>query len=178
MRIGKSPPVIVVLGGINMDLIGVAPRLPQPGETVQGEKFYTTPGGKGANQAVAASRMGSEVRMAGRVGGDAFGKDLLSKLRDFGIDVSCVATDLDQASGIAIILLDSDRQNHIVAIYGANMACDQGQVRAVESALDSANSLMLQNEIPVEVSMAAARAAKERGVRVIWDPAPALDIPL
>ena len=178
MRTGKSPPVIVVLGGINMDLIGVAPRLPRPGETVQGEKFYTTPGGKGANQAVAASRLGAEVRMAGRVGGDAFGADLLSKLRDYGIDVGRVATDPDRASGIAIILLDSDRQNHIVAIYGANMACDQRQVRAVESALDGANSLMLQNEIPVEVSMAAARAAKERGVRVIWDPAPALDIPL
>jgi ribokinase len=172
-----GPTVVVVLGGINMDLIGAAPRLPAPGETVRGERFYTAPGGKGANQAVAAARLGARVRMVGRVGNDMFGPGLLDGLRGYGIDVSGVAVDPERASGIALILLDSQKQNHIVAIYGANMACDDDQLRAVETALQGADSLLLQHEVPIEVSAAAARAARKRGVRVIWDPAPAGEIP-
>ena len=172
-----GPTVVVVLGGINMDLIGAAPRLPAPGETVRGERFYTAPGGKGANQAVAAARLGARVRMVGRVGNDMFGPGLLDGLRGYGIDVSGVAVDPERASGIALILLDSQKQNHIVAIYGANMACDDDQLRAVETALHGADSLLLQHEVPIEVSAAAARAARKRGVRVIWDPAPAGEIP-
>ena len=170
-------PTIVVLGGINMDLIGIAPRLPAPGETVVGDRFYTAPGGKGANQAVAAAKLGAEVRMVGRVGRDMFGPGLLDDLRGHGIDVSGVAVDPEHASGIAVILLDARRQNHIVAIYGANVKCDEDQLQATESALDGADALLLQLEIPSEVSLAAARAAKRRGVRVIWDPAPAAGMP-
>ena len=148
-------PKIVVLGGINMDLIGVTPRLPAQGETVIGERFYTTPGGKGANQAVAAAKLGASVKMIGRVGADAFGPTMLDDLRGHGIDVSGVAVDPHNASGIAIILLDADRQNHIVAIYGANTACDGAQLEAVKAALEGADALMLQLEIPVGVSLAA-----------------------
>ena len=169
-------PTIVVLGGINMDLIGVAPRLPTPGETVIGESFYTAPGGKGGNQAVAAARLGATVRMVGRVGRDTFGPGMLADLRRYGIDVSGVAEDPDHVSGIAIILLDAQRQNHIVAIYGANAACDEAQLEAAKSALDGADALLLQLEIPFEVSLAAARYARANGVRVIWDPAPALNM--
>ena len=176
MKSGKTP-TIVVLGGINMDLIGIAPRLPAPGETVRGERFYTAPGGKGANQAVAAARLGARVRMVGRVGQDVFGPQLLDGLRDEGIDVSAVATDRDHSSGIAIILLDARRQNHIVAIYGANTECDEVQVSAVEAAVEDADSLLLQLEVPLPVSLAAAEAAKRLGVRVIWDPAPAAELP-
>ena len=129
-------PAIVVLGGINMDLIGVAPRLPLPGETVLGDEFYTASGGKGANQAVAAARMGASVKMVGRVGRDMFGPGLLDGLRAYGVDVSGITEDAGAASGTALILLDASRQNHIVAVYGANMRCDDTQVDAVASALE------------------------------------------
>jgi len=168
-----APPTVVVLGGINMDLIGVAPRMAAPGETVVGERFYTAPGGKGGNQAVAAARMGAKVRMIGRVGSDVFGPGLLEALRGHGVDVSGVATDPDHASGIAMVLLDALRQNRIVAIYGANLRCDDRQLRATETALEGADVLMLQLETPFDVSLRAARAAGERGVTVVWDPAPA-----
>ena len=170
-------PAIVVLGGINMDLIGLAPRLPSPGETVLGDEFYTAPGGKGANQAVAAARMGASARMVGRVGKDMFGPGLLDGLRNYGVDVSGVAEDADAASGVAVILLDASRQNHIVAVYGANMRCDDTQVDAVASALEGANALMLQMEIPAATSLKAARIAREMGVRIVWDPSPAMDFP-
>ena len=160
-----------------MDLIGIAPNLPSPGETVIGDHFFTAPGGKGANQAVAAARMCANVRMAGRVGKDSFGPTLLAHLRSYGIDVWGVAEDPDNASGIAIILLDSQRQNHIVAIYGANAACDETQLDATKMALEGADALMLQLEIPSQVSLAAARYAKTKGIRVILDPAPAQPLP-
>ena len=169
----RKRPTIVVLGGLNMDLIGITPRLPAPGETVRGEKFYTAPGGKGGNQAVAAARLGADVRMVGRVGKDMFGPMLLADLQGHGIDVAGVAEDPHNPSGVAVILLNAERENHIVAIYGANMACDGTQVEAAKAALDGADALLLQMEVPLEVSLAAARAAKEKGVRVMWDPAPA-----
>ena len=128
---GKRP-TVVVLGGINMDLIGVAPRLPAPGETVMGNHFYTAPGGKGANQAVAAARMGAHVRMVGRVGDDVFGPPMLDDLKGYGIDTSGISVDPDHASGIAMILLDDQRQNYIVAIYGANMQCGEPELAEVE----------------------------------------------
>ena len=170
-------PSIVVLGGINMDLIGTAPRLPSPGETVLGDEFYLAPGGKGGNQAVAAARMEASTKMVGRVGGDMFGPGLLDDLRGYGVDVSGVAEDPDAASGIAVILLDASRQNHIVAIYGANRRCDDEQVAATEAALAGADALMLQLEIPAATSLKAARIARRMGVRVVWDPAPAVGFP-
>ncbi len=170
-------PAIVVLGGINMDLIGAAPRLPAPGETVLGDEFYTAPGGKGGNQAVAAAMMGAATKMVGRVGRDMFGPGMLDDLRGYGVDVTGVAEDPDAASGIAVILLDASRQNHIVAIYGANMRCDDTQVRAAAAALAGADALMLQLEIPAATSLKAARVAREMGARVVWDPAPAVGFP-
>ena len=170
-------PAIVVLGGINMALIGTAPRLPAPGETVLGDEFYLAPGGKGGNQVVAAARMGASAKMIGRVGGDMFGPGLLDDLRGYGVDVSGVAEDTGAASGIAVILLDASRQNHIVAIYGANRRCNDEQVAAAESALKGADALMLQLEIPAATSLKAARIAREMGVRVVWDPAPAVGFP-
>ncbi len=167
------PPSIVVLGSINMDLIGAAPRLPSPGETVLDGDFYTAPGGKGANQAVAAARMGASVRMVGRVGTDTFGPTLLDNLRACGVDVSGVMEDPGAASGVAMILLDASRQNRILVASGANMRCDDTQVDAVASALEGADALMLECEVPAAVSLKAARIARGMGVRVVWDPAPA-----
>ena len=171
------PPTIVVLGSINMDLIGAAPRLPSPGETVLGGDFSTAPGGKGANQALAAARMGASVRMIGRVGSDVFGPQLLDTLTAYGVDVTGVVEDADAASGVAMILLDASRENRILVASGANMRCDDAQVAAAASALDGADALMLQCEIPPAASLQAARTAKERDVLVVWDPAPAEGFP-
>ena len=169
-------PTIVVFGGINMDLVATTARLPERGETVFGASFRTAPGGKGANQAVAAARLGADVRMVGRVGADEFGPALLDGLRSEGIDASRVATDPDNPSGVAMILVDDDAENVIVAVYGANMACDGQQLAALEDALDGADALLLQLETPLPVAIEAARAAKRRGAIVVWDPAPALDM--
>ena len=170
----KQKPVIVVFGGINMDLVVATQRMPMPGETAFGDSFHTAPGGKGANQAVAAARLGADVKMVGRVGADEFGSKLIDGMRREGIDVSRVAVDPDNHSGIAVIILDGDRQNYIVVDYGANMACDDAQVYASADALDGADALLLQLEVPLEAAKSAAGLAKGRGVRVIWDPAPAL----
>ena len=171
------PPTIVALGSINIDLVGAAPWLPSPGETVLGGDFSTAPGGKGANQAVAAARMGASVRMIGRVGNDVFGPQLLDNLKGNGVDVSGVMEDPGAASGVAMILLDASRQNRILVASGANMSCDDTQVNAVTSVLEVADALMLQCEIPAPVSLKAARIAKDMGVRVVWDPAPADGFP-
>ena len=176
MGSGGKDPVIVVLGGINMDLIAVTPRLPHPGETLVGERFYTAPGGKGANQAVAAARLGAEARLVGRVGMDSFGAEQLSSLRSNGVDTTGVARDPGNPSGVAIILLDSQRQNYIVAAYGANLACDGEQLEAAQAALDGADALLLQLEVPLDVSLAAARYARSKGIAVVWDPAPAREL--
>ena len=166
-----------MLGSINMDLVAVAAALPKPGETVMGDGFATLPGGKGANQAVAAARLGADVRMIGRVGDDVFGPMLLENLQANWVDVSDVMTTPGMSSGIAVILLDDERENYIVGIYGANMACDEIQVEAASRALDGADALLLQMEIPLAVSLEAAHIARRMGVRVIYDPAPPSEIP-
>ena len=170
-------PRIVVLGSINMDLVAVAPVMPRAGQTVIGDEFATLPGGKGANQAVAAARLGADVRMIGRVGADAFGPLLLANLEANGVSIEDVVTTPGVSSGIAVILLDGERQNYIVGIYGANMACDEVQVRAADRALEGADALLLQMEIPLDVSLEAARIARRRSVPVIHDPAPPSALP-
>lgn len=177
--IGKpiSKPILVVLGGINMDVVANVQRMPEAGETVHGDSFFMTGGGKGANQAVAASRLGAEVRMVGRVGDDDFGRALLDALRSEGIDVSGVAPDPSNGTGVAVIMVDASGQNCIAEIYGANRASDETQLEAAKRAMEGADALMLQLETPPEVSLEAARHARSMGVRVIWDPAPAAEMP-
>ena len=177
MTSSPSSPRILVLGGINMGLITRADCLPAPGQTLRGERFYSSPGGKGATQAVAASRLGASVRMVGRVGDDLFGPALLESLRSHGVDTADVAVDAEAASGVGVILVDGSGQNRVLATYGANLRCGEEQLRAVEAALPETDVLLLQMEVPFDVSLRAARAARERGVRVILDPAPAADIP-
>lgn len=169
-------PLVVALGGLNMDLAVSAERMPAPGETVFGESFRSAPGGKGGNQAVAAARLGANVRMVGRVGADEFGAALAENLRSEGIDASRVATDPNNPTGVAMILLDGRMQNYIVAAYGANMAADGAQADAALDALSGADALLLQLETPLEVAIAAARAARDRGAIVAWDPAPAIEM--
>ena len=169
-------PLIVALGGLNMDLVVSAERMPAPGETVFGDSFRSAPGGKGGNQAVAAARLGARVRMVGRAGKDGFGAALIENLRKEGIDASRVATDPDNPTGVAMILLDGNRQNYIVAAYGANLASDGAQAEAAVDALSGADALLLQLETPLDVAKSAARAARDKGAIVAWDPAPAIEM--
>ncbi len=170
-------PGIVVLGGINMDLVTYSDRFPSPGETVVGHRFLTYAGGKGANQAVAAARMGGRTSMVGQVGGDLFGPQLLDGLREAGVDVSGIAIDGGETSGIAVIGVDGSAQNRIVQVLGANSTCGAAQAEAVASALTDASTLMLQLEVPIEVSLASARKANAMGKTVILDPGPVRPIP-
>ena len=173
----KTRAVIAVLGSVNMDLVARVGRMPREGETLAGDAFFTAPGGKGANQAVAAARLGARVRMAGRVGGDGFGRELREGLAANGIDVGGIGVDSELPTGVAMIMVDAAGQNSIVAVYGANMACGAAEIDAVKRALRGADALMLQLEIPADVSLAAARYAGGVGARVIWDPAPAGQMP-
>ena len=163
-------PNILVVGSLNADLVVRAPRFPQPGETIHGEDLQVIPGGKGANQAVAAARHGSKVSMLGRVGQDNFGNFLLENLLSNNVDAQLVRRD-DSSTGTAIIVLDSDGQNSIVLSAGANGKVSPADVEK-ESFLHN-DLLLLQLEIPMLTVLAAAQRAKENNVHVILNPAPA-----
>ena len=176
MSLGRAPGV-VVLGGLNMDLVTYSDRFPGTGETIAGDRFLTYAGGKGANQAVAAARMGARTAMVGRVGDDIFGPQLIDGLRSEGIDASWVSVTPGESSGIASICIDRTGQNRIIQVLGANSTCGAEQVTAVSAALLGANTLMLQLEVPMEVSLAAARDARSHGKTVILDPGPVRPMP-
>jgi ribokinase len=162
---------IVVFGSINMDLVCRVKRLPAPGETLRGSDFFTTPGGKGANQAVACAQLGSSVAMIGRVGEDEFGTNLRTGMKKSGVDVSGVVL-TQGSSGVALITVEESGENSIVIIPGANGQVGMDDLHRLDSTLEGADSLLLQLEIPSEVVQAAAKKAKEHSVRVILDPAP------
>ena len=168
---------VVVLGGINMDLVTISARFPRPGETVVGSRFLTYPGGKGANQAVAAARMGAATAMVGRVGYDVFGPQLIETLRDSGIKVDGVAVAQDTTSGIAVINIDESAQNQIIQILGANDTCSDAEAVRVGQALVNASTLLLQLEVSVDLSLEVAKEAFEQGKTVILDPGPVRHIP-
>ena len=164
-------PDILVVGSLNTDLVVRTPRFPQPGETISGEDLQVIPGGKGANQAVAAARLGASVSMLGRVGKDNFGDLLLNNLKSNQVDSQLVQRD-EASTGTAIIVVDSNGQNSIVLSAGAN-----GKVTSADigSVLDH-KLLLLQLEIPLETVLSAAQRAHENGLRVILNPAPAQQI--
>ena len=168
---------VVVLGSINMDLTTYVPKLPQPGETLQGSSYITVPGGKGNNQAVAAARLGADTKFIGRVGTDGFGKEVLQIVADQNVDVSQVMKDPENGTGIAVISVDQNAENSIIIISGANFALDDSDVERASQNMDDAQVLMLQMEIPLETALKAAKIAKEKGVKVVFDPAPAKPLP-
>jgi ribokinase len=167
---------IVVVGSLNMDLVIQAPRHPQPGETITGGPFRTIPGGKGANQAVAAARMGGQVSMIGAVGADAFGDELIATLRTAGVDVSRVGRS-SEATGLALITVSAAGENTIVLASGANGTVSVETVAAHEEAIAGADALLLQLEVPLPAVVAAAETARRHGVPVILNPAPARPLP-
>jgi len=172
-RTRRRGPRIVVVGSINMDLVTRVARLPRPGETVRGCSFDTVPGGKGANQAVAAARLGASVHMVRRVGSDAFGASLVDSLRSYGVRTDHVRTTPDCPSGIATIGVEDTGENAIVAIAGANGRVTPADVARAEAVIAAADTVLLQLEIPFDSVAAAAALARRHGVRVILNPAPA-----
>ena len=168
---------IVVLGSINMDLVVRSPQMPRPGETLRGSGFTTVPGGKGANQAAAAAHLGASVQMIGCVGQDAFGQTLLTNLTNQGVDVSSVRTTNDEASGIALIIVDDDGENSIVVAPGANYALQAADVARNRQIFKQARMLVMQLEIPLGVAAEAIYTAKEIGLPVVLNAAPATKVP-
>jgi ribokinase len=164
---------IVVVGSLNVDLVVTVERLPGPGETVAGRDFAVIPGGKGANQACAAARLGGEVAMVGRVGADAYGEMLRASLASAGVDVSHVRVDGHTHTGLALIAVDASGQNEIVIVPGANGTFTPAELEAGREAVAAAAVLLLQLEVPLGTVEAAARLAHRAGARVILDPAPA-----
>src|SRR5579859_2027901 len=167
---------VVVFGSINMDLVVRTPQLPDAGQTLIGRTFTSVPGGKGANQAVAAARLGATTRMVGHVGDDMFGTALLGSLQLAGVDVRGVQRE-PGSSGVAAIAVDDRGENTILVVPGANSRSDPADLSRLDQALLQASVLLLQLEIPLEAVVAAARMARQHGVLVILDPAPARDLP-
>src|SRR6185436_13085948 len=171
---GVSAP-ITVAGSLNMDFVVQVQTLPRPGETVLGGGFVTIPGGKGANQACAAGRLGGRVRMLGRVGDDVFGRQLLESLASAGVDTKAVRVSVAVPSGVALIFVETGGQNEIVVASGANGLLSPEDV--AQDLGDASGFLLLQLETPLATIERAAALASERGVTVILDPAPAHPLP-
>ncbi|MBA3468966.1 MAG: ribokinase [Herpetosiphonaceae bacterium] len=168
---------VVVFGSINMDVVVRLPRFPNPGETLFGHSFFTAPGGKGANQAVAAARLGAMTRLIGQVGADAFGATLLATLQVDKIDIAGVISQPGQSSGVAFISVDDRAENRIIVVPGANASIGAAHLARLDAALDGAHVLLLQLEVPLAMVVEAARLARQRGVLVVLDPAPAQTLP-
>lgn len=171
------PGKIVVIGSLNMDLVGCAPRIPVVGETIVGSKYFTEPGGKGANQAYAAAVLGGRVAMLGRVGSDGFGAEMRANLEKAGCDVSGLLTIQGATSGIALIFVADTGQNSIIIVPGANDLYSPADVDAGQEYLKGAALVLLQLENPLLTVLAAGRAGKKAGAKVILDPAPARPVP-
>jgi ribokinase len=168
---------IVVVGSLNMDLVAITPRIPVSGETISGSNFFTAPGGKGANQAYAAAKLGGAVAMLGRVGEDDFGRAMRGNLAAMGCDVTGVRPAAGP-SGVALIFVAESGANCIVVAPGANHKLAPDDISAAGGLFDDCQVTLLQLETPIETVIAAALFAKRRGSRVILDPAPAPREPL
>jgi len=167
--------MVLVVGSLNQDLVVPVPRHPRPGETAIGGGLARHPGGKGANQAVAAARMGAAVRMIGRVGDDAFGQALIANLEREGVDTSGVRALSGVPTGVALITVDPRGENAIVVSPGANARLGPEDLSPAE--FTGARVVLLQLEVPLDAVREAARLGKEAGARVILNAAPAQRLP-
>jgi len=167
---------IVVVGSINLDLVAAAPNIPVAGETISGTSFQTFPGGKGANQAVAASRLGHCVHMVGKVGNDAFGAQLRANLETAGVQTNAVET-ANTTSGIAQIVTAANGENVIVVVPGANAEVSPLDLDKHIEVIQSADMVLAQLEIPMETMLHLGEIVRREDLRLMLDPAPAQAIP-
>ncbi len=168
--------IIVVVGSINMDLVARASEIPRPGQSLVGTGFDTTPGGKGANQAVAAARLGYLVQMVGAVGEDFFGTALLDNLNNAGVRTAAVKR-VDGPSGVATILVAENGENSIVVVPGANGKVDPEYVDSQSELICSAGMVLCQLELPIPTVKRVLDLCEQAGVPVMLDPAPAAPLP-
>jgi len=164
---------ILVIGSSNTDMVIQAPYLPTAGETVLGNKFVMSPGGKGANQAVAAARLGGKVSFLGKLGEDLFGQQAIANLQREGISTDYLLVDPNHASGVALITVDKQGENMIVVASGANMALTEAEILQSQEAIAQAKLILLQLEIPLDTVELAVKIASELGKIIILNPAPA-----
>ncbi len=165
-------PSILVIGSSNTDMVIKAPRLPAPGETILGGTFLMNPGGKGANQAVAASRLGGAVTFICKTGNDIFGRQSVELFKQEGIDTSFIFTDPQQPSGVALIAVDDNAENCIVVASGANACLTAQDIMLATDCMEKAAIILMQLEIPVETVAHAATVAAALHIKVILNPAP------
>ena len=177
----KKRPKILVVGSFVMDQIATTEVVPREGQTVMGKAFHKAPGGKGANQAVQAARLGAEVTMIGKLGRDANGEEMIRVCENAGIDVSRVLYDEHTASGCALIILqekaNEPTQNRILVIPGTNMTITPSEVEGLKEEIGKFDMIILQNEIPMAINVQVARYAYEKGVPVMLNSAPSMPIP-
>ncbi|WP_265421777.1 ribokinase [Aeromonas salmonicida] len=168
---------LVVLGSVNADHVLRVPHFPRPGETLTGHSYQVVPGGKGANQAVAAARLGAPVSFIARIGDDAIGQQMRQGFEQDGIDVSAVEFDETLPTGIAIIYVSDEGENSIGISAEANGALSPAMVKRHEAMIADAHTLLLQLEVPLESVFEAAKLARSHGTRVVLNPAPARPLP-
>ena len=168
---------IIVVGSSNTDMVVKSARLPAPGETIIGGVFGMYPGGKGANQAVAAARLGGHVYFVGKKGNDIFGTEADSLLQKEGIDTTCFSTDPDHPSGVALITVDEKGENCIVVASGANSSLTAKDLKGIEPLMEKSAVVLLQLEIPVQTVEHVAALAAEKNLLIILNPAPAQPLP-
>ena len=168
---------ICVVGSINSDLVAIADWFPKPGETLIGKEFGMFPGGKGANQAVAAGRLQANVRLIGKVGDDLYGKQDLRNLRENGVNSDRVGIEPGVSSGIAVIEVDKTGENHILLIPGANNTVDPGFIDEQFDCMLESDIFLFQLEIPLDTVIYAMKKLKDHQKTIIFDPAPARNLP-
>jgi len=168
---------IVVVGSTNTDMVVKAARIPAPGETILGGRFLMNPGGKGANQAVAAARLGGDVVFVAKVGDDLFGREAKALFAKEGVHTEYVFTDSGEPSGVALIMVDAKGENCIAVASGANATLTPGDVEAARGEIENAGVVLMQLETPVETLACAAQWAAAKDVPVVLNPAPACKLP-
>ena len=166
-------PNICVVGACNLDLISYVPRMPSMGETLHGNRFHMGFGGKGANQAVMAAKLGGEVTMVSKLGQDVFGENTIKNFKTWGVNTQHVHFTDQAFTGVAPIAVDAEGNNSIIVVTGANDLLTAEEVEAARPAIAASSILVCQLEIPLDINLAALRIAREEGVKTIFNPAPA-----
>lgn len=173
----STPPYILVVGSSNTDMVINSMHLPAPGETIIGSSFFMNPGGKGANQAVAAARLGGHVTFICKTGNDIFGRQSADIFENEGIDISYMLEDAGNPSGVALITVDDHGENTIVVASGSNGTLSSADIEPSRNVIDNASIVLMQLEIPIDTVQYVAEAASSKNVKVILNPAPACDLP-
>lgn len=168
---------IIIVGSANTDMVIKADKFPLPGETILGGKFFMFPGGKGANQSVAACRLGGNVTFIAKVGNDVFGKQAIQQFKREGIRTDYIISDLENPSGVALITVDAKGENTIVVAQGSNGTLSPSDLMKAEREFEQAGIVLMQLEIPLQTVLHAARLAKQNDKKVILNPAPAMPLP-